>query len=45
MIRGKNQPKSGSAKTTAADLPGSGGYGANDAKLDDLAKNTEDSAG
>jgi len=45
MIKGKNQPKSGSAKTTAADLPGSGGYGANDAKLDDLARNTEDSAG
>jgi catalase len=39
MIKGK---KPANAK---ADLPANEGYGASDAKVDDLAKNTEDSAG
>lgn len=41
----QNQTKSGNAKPTAADLPANAGYGANNEKLDDLEKNTEDSAG
>ena len=45
MSKGKKQVKSARAKTAAADLPANAGYGASDAKLDDLAKNTEDSAG
>src|SRR4249919_3751823 len=39
----KNQNKS--AKAKPADLPANAGYGANDPKGDDLAKNTEDGAG
>ena len=45
MSKRKNQDKSAKTKPTAAELPANAGYGANDPKLDDLAKNTEDSAG
>jgi catalase len=45
MSKGKNQVNSANAKTKSSELQRSAGYGANDAKLDDLAKNTEDSAG
>ena len=41
MNKGKNQQKS----EVASDLPANAGYGASDPKGDDLAKNTEDSAG
>lgn len=40
-----NRNRSGNAKPTAADLPANAGYGPNNPKLDDLEKNTEDSAG
>ena len=45
MSKGKNQDRSTRPKTTAADLPANAGYGADDPKLDDLARNAEDSAG
>jgi catalase len=45
MSKVKNQGDSATAKTKAAELPTNAGYGAGDTKLDDLAKNTEDSAG
>jgi catalase len=45
MSTRKKQVKSTAAKAAAADLPANAGYGAEDPKSDDLAKNTEDSAG
>jgi catalase len=45
MSKGKNEVKANNAKAKATNLPANAGYGANDAKLDDLAKNTEDAAG
>src|SRR6187397_323354 len=45
MPKRKNQTDSAAPKATAANLPAKAGYGADDPKLDDLAKNTEDSAG
>lgn len=45
MNKGKHESKSASAKATAADLPVNEGYGANDPKGDDLARNAEDNAG
>jgi len=41
----KNQDKSVNAKANAGELPANSGYGVNDPKGDDLAKDTEDSAG
>ena len=45
MNKGKHERKSANAKATAADLPVNKGYGANDPKGDDLARNAEDNAG
>src|SRR6188508_993760 len=45
MSKGKNQDRSIKAKPKATELPAHAGYGANDPKLDDLARNAEDSAG
>ncbi len=45
MSKGKNQGNPPNTDRKATDAPANAGYGANDAKLDDLAKNTEDSAG
>ena len=45
MNKGKHENKSARAKASAADLPVNAGYGANDPKGDDLARNAEDSAG
>ncbi len=41
----KNTKKPAAARRDPADSPANAGYGANDAKLDDLAKNAEDGAG
>jgi catalase len=45
MTIGKNLKKSANRKRQRTDSPANAGYGASDAKLDDLAKNAEDSAG
>jgi len=45
MSKGKKQASSSNPQTEAAELPTNAGYGVNDAKSDDLAKNTEDGAG
>jgi catalase len=45
MEKGNKQNKAGKPKAAVADLPANAGYGAHDPKADDLAKNTEDSAG
>jgi len=49
MSNGKSKSKAGTHKTKVVkrenDLPSNSGYGANDAKLDDIGKNTEESAG
>lgn len=45
MPKRKNQADSSAPKAIAADLPANAGYGADNPKIDDLAKNTEDSAG
>jgi catalase len=41
----KNQDKSANAQANAGEMPANAGYGASDPKGDDLAKDTEDSAG
>ena len=45
MDKRKNQDKFANPKGPAGDLPANAGYGANDPKGDDLARDTEDSAG
>lgn len=45
MSNEKNQPNSSKSKIKVADLPANAEYGATEAKLDDLTKNTEDGAG
>ncbi|HXD34677.1 MAG TPA: catalase [Pyrinomonadaceae bacterium] len=45
MNKGKNPGKSANNKRKVAELPSNKGYGAADPKLDDLAKNSEDSGG
>ena len=45
MSKRKNPDKSANTRASAADLPANAGLGAADPKLDDLAKNAEDSAG
>ncbi len=45
MSKGKKPVKSAGSKSAPADLPANAGYGADDSKSDDLAKNAEDSAG
>jgi len=49
MSNGKSKSKAGTHKTKVVkrenDLPSNAGYGVNDAKLDDIGKNTEESAG
>ncbi len=45
MEKVTKQKKSAKSKAAPAALPTNAGYGANDPKGDDLAKNTEDSVG
>ncbi len=45
MSKDKNRAKPVGAKSKAAEMPANAGYGENNPKLDDIAKNVEDSAG
>jgi catalase len=45
MSKDKKRAKSVSAKSKVAEMPANAGYGENNPKIDDMAKNIEDSAG